>query len=166
MQQILIGIAPVLPRPRLCKQKREKCFVKACHRHPRAPPARAYYDMLAMLLFSPLMLLVLFRCWFITYTLPIGSNPVNSNAFMALSPYRRAHFLKRPCRTSSLPSCYAQPAPAIKPHGAAALDILLSVSPAFAPTVGIMLMAATARRLYEYLFSETICLLILLARMP
>lgn len=64
--------------------------------HLNMPVLARIMDMLAMLLFltfnGHLWLISLLVDTF--HTLPIGSNPVNSNAFMALAG-RWAHFLKR-----------------------------------------------------------------------
>lgn len=95
--------------------------------HLNMPVLARIMDMLAMLLFltfnGHLWLISLLVDTF--HTLPIGSNPVNSNAFMALAR-AGAHFLKRTDAgiAGHYPPAYAQPgAGAIKPHGAAALDI-------------------------------------------
>ncbi len=96
--------------------------------HLNMPVLARIMDMLAMLLFltfnGHLWLISLLVDTF--HTLPIGSNPVNSNAFMALARAGGAHFLKRTDAgiAGHYPPAYAQPgAGAIKPHGAAALDI-------------------------------------------
>lgn len=94
--------------------------------HLNMPVLARIMDMLAMLLFltfnGHLWLISLLVDTF--HTLPIGSNPVNSNAFMALARAGGLIFLNGPGIAGHYPPAYAQPgAGAIKPHGAAALDI-------------------------------------------
>lgn len=96
--------------------------------HLNMPVLARIMDMLAMLLFltfnGHLWLISLLVDTF--HTLPIGSNPVNSNAFMALARAGGLIFLNGTDAgiAGHYPPAYAQPgAGAIKPHGAAALDI-------------------------------------------
>lgn len=95
--------------------------------HLNMPVLARIMDMLAMLLFltfnGHLWLISLLVDTF--HTLPIGSNPVNSNAFMALAVaggliFLNGLMLALPVITLLLT---LNGAGAIKPHGAAALDI-------------------------------------------